>query len=87
LETGRLEMPFPHPLENGCGYYLVCPEEKAEASQVRFFRDWIVRETARPGRARIERKPMPEREPWLLRQFQIGLRVSSSAIAGSTGVS
>lgn len=49
LESGRLEILFPHSLMSSGAYYLVYPDSKAEAPLVRSFRDWISERTGSQG--------------------------------------
>jgi len=46
LRTGRLVIPLPLILPSGRAYHFVCPKRRADAPQVRAFRQWIKEEAA-----------------------------------------
>lgn len=46
LASGRLVVPFDIELLDGCAYYFVVPEARAEVSKVALFRDWLRAEAA-----------------------------------------
>ncbi|MGF7008476.1 LysR substrate-binding domain-containing protein [Aminobacter sp. BE322] len=49
LAEGRLIQPFDLIGDDGQGYWLVYPEARRNAPNIRAFRDWILAELARPG--------------------------------------
>jgi len=51
LAAGLLVRPFELNVDTGNGYYLVYPKERLADPRVRAFRDWVLAETARPGRS------------------------------------
>jgi LysR family transcriptional regulator, glycine cleavage system transcriptional activator len=47
IAAGRLIVPFDVVLPSDAGFYIVAPEETADAPKIRLFRDWLVRSVAR----------------------------------------
>ena len=46
LASGRLVVPFDIELLDGCAYYFVAPEARAEVPKIAMFRDWLLTEAA-----------------------------------------
>lgn len=46
LAAGRLVMPFDLELPDGCAYYFVAPEDRADVPKIALFRDWLLKEAA-----------------------------------------
>ncbi|GGE45627.1 transcriptional regulator [Agaricicola taiwanensis] len=42
LSLGRLIEPFPEALRRETGYFLVCPESRAEVQKIAAFREWVL---------------------------------------------
>jgi LysR family glycine cleavage system transcriptional activator len=42
LALGRLVEPFPEALTRSTGYFLVCPESRAEVPKIACFREWVL---------------------------------------------
>jgi DNA-binding transcriptional LysR family regulator len=45
--AGRLVVPFDVVLPSDAGFYIVAPEETADAPKITLFRDWLVESVAR----------------------------------------
>jgi LysR family glycine cleavage system transcriptional activator len=53
VAAGRLVRPFEFRLSTGIAYYLVYPADGLKRPKVRYFREWILSETAAHGKAEI----------------------------------
>ena len=52
LASGRLVVPFDIELADGCAYYFVTPEARANVPKIALFRDWLLAEAAADPSAR-----------------------------------
>ena len=55
LAQGKLHMPFGGAIPSGDSYFVVYPERKAHQPNIVLFRDWLVRQTRKYGRAGASR--------------------------------
>ena len=45
VESGRLAVPFDHPVESAGDYYLLCRSQQYQTDRVRRFREWLLAQT------------------------------------------
>jgi LysR family transcriptional regulator, glycine cleavage system transcriptional activator len=62
LRAKTLVRPFPGSVPAAFAYFVVCAEERADEPAIRAFRDWIRRESLRPG-SRTGRRTRPRASP------------------------
>jgi len=62
IAAGRLVVPFDVMLPSDAGFYIVAPEETADAPKIRLFRDWLVQSVAREASPSLSAAPATDAE-------------------------
>ena len=72
IAAGRLIVPFDVILPSDAGFYIVAPEETADAPKIRLFRDWLVGSVARDAAASRSGVVGPAADTEMLAERRIG---------------